>query len=736
MSKNILGYKSISMLELENETFSTKSIFYETTALKINDFDNISDLMDAVRGAIIGNDNLNTLKNQCFSNDNFIDIENYPWYKHYVSVYLVLTKVVTEIVPNDFSESMDLFDNPTQFRENIIGDNGVKLLETFKEAQGYTFLCSWYDQRFDIWDLCVGTSHRKNHIATTLLNESMAFVSRMIREYIPSTKDLFNKVFPKPPLFNSDTYNFEENKITIEVIAQRYNLPALRSLYNAGFRVNSQSFEMVDNIPALKPLYPDYINKEGKIYVHLLYEFKYKIDEETIILPDGSSFQGLQLGDIMIKDIINSTKDEIESEYYSLTERLNIMDSGSRKLRKCRVIINPDNIALFKAFLEFPVEIGFFLDYSVERGSDSEPILYKVKKVDLKTIDVASENQIMANRAGGCVVSIGKTTGLFVFHTHPYACAGKMGYNLAMPSDADLNIITLGNILKFGLNNFSTGIIASHEGVYLYSIHQELQENIIELKENLCEIPGYNDQQFEMVILLITNFIHLGGRLSMWNHLKMYDTVNARNDGLLAYLNEMKTNTINNIFTAVNDNENLRRLNGTNGPVPYDAGYNYKLTPEVLFKEQPGLLTLFYNLLSKFNEFNDNDYNIDPENGDRIKEKYIFGQNISYGDGAFRELNSEILNSFLKYFAYTSIFISPQTFSADEKKTIFRTINEIYSKIINSKIWNIELYEYGNIDHHIKYDFYTNHYDIKFDCNNQTKEYINNIKNDPILHTV
>ena len=151
MSKNILGYKSISMLELENDTFSTKSIFYETTALKINDFDNISDLMDAVRGAIIGNDNLNTLKNQCFSNDNFIDIENYPWYKHYVSVYLVLTKVVTEIVPNDFSESMDLFDNPTQFRENIIGDNGVKLLETFKEAQGYTFLCSWMSTVASLW---------------------------------------------------------------------------------------------------------------------------------------------------------------------------------------------------------------------------------------------------------------------------------------------------------------------------------------------------------------------------------------------------------------------------------------------------------------------------------------------------------------------------------------------------------------------------------------------------------
>ncbi len=734
MSKNILGYKSTSIIE--NETFSTNSIIYETTALKINDFDNISDLMDAIRSEINANDNLNTLKNQCFSNDNFIDIENYPWYKHYVSVYLVLTKVVTEIVPSDFSESMDLFDNPTQFRENIIGDNGVKLLKTFKEAQGYTFLCSWYDQRFDIWDLCVGTSHRNNHIATTLLNESMAFVSRMIRNYIPSTKDLFNKVFPKPHLFNSDTYNFEENKITIEVIAQKYNLPALRSLYNAGFRVNSQSFEMVDNIPALKPLYPDYINKEGKIYVHLLYEFKYSIDEETIILPDGSTFQGLQLGDIVIKDIINSTKDEIESEYYSLTERLNIMDSGSRELRKCRVIINPDNIALFKAFLEFPVEIGFFPDYSVERGSDSEPILFKVKKVDLKTIDVANENQIIANRAAGCVVSIGKTSGLFVFHTHPYACASKGGYNLAAPSDADLNIITLGNILKFGLNNLSTGMIASHEGVYLYSIHQELQENIIELKENLCKIPGYNDQQFEMVILLITNFIHLGGRLSMWNHTIKYETVDKRNDGLDAYLKEMQENTLNNILKAVNENENLIRLNETNGPVPYDSGYNYKLSPEVLFKEQPGLLTIFYNLLNKFNEFNANDYNIDPENGDRIDEKSIFGQNISYGYGAFRELNYKILNSFLRYFAYTSIFISPQTFSADEKRTILRTINEVYDKIIHSKIWNIELYEYGNIDHHIEYDFYTNHYGVRFECNNQTKEYINNIKNDPILKNV
>ena len=734
MSKNILGYKSTSIIE--NETFSTKSIIYETTALKINDFDNISDLMDAIRSEINANDNLNTLKNQCFSNDNFIDIENYPWYKHYVSVYLVLTKVVTEIVPSDFSENMDLFDNPTQFRENIIGDNGVKLLKTFKEAQGYTFLCSWYDQRFDIWDLCVGTSHRKNHIATNLLNESMAFVSRMIRDYIPSTKDLFNRVFPKPHLFNSDTYNFEENKITIEVIAQKYNLPALRSLYNAGFRVNSQSFEMVDNIPALKPLYPDYINKEGKIYVHLLYEFKYKIDEETIILPDGSTFQGLQLGDIVIKDIANSTKDEIESEYYSLTERLNIMDSGSRELRKCRVIINPDSIALFKAFLEFPVEIGFFLDYSVERGSDSEPILFKVKKVDLKTIDVANENQIIANREGGCVVSIGKTSGLFVFHTHPYTCCSKGGYNLAAPSDADLNIITLGNILKFGLNNFSTGIIASHEGVYLYSIHQELQESIIELKKYLCTIPGYNNQQFEMVILLITNFIHLGGRLSMWNHTIKYKTVDKRNDGLHAYLKEMRENTLNNILKAVNENENLIRLNKTNGPVPYDSGYNYKLSPEVLFKEQPGLLTIFYNLLSKFNEFNANDYNIHPENGDRIDEKSIFGQNISYGYGAFRELNYGILNSFLKYFAYTSIFISPQTFSADQKRTILRTINELYDKIIDSKIWNIELWEYGNIDHRIEYDFYTNHYNVRFECNNQTKEYINNIKDDPILKNV
>jgi len=727
MSENVLGYKSISQYKKTDGT--TKN--YATCILKITDFDKIPALIGIIKAHIKGNHNLDELKKQCFNKDEFIDIETFPWYSQYKSVFLV----ITFIVGDDTVPELNIYDNYDHFHYNIIGDDGTILSHVFNNAQGYTFLCSWNDQRFDIWDICVGTGNRSQGIATTLLKESISFVDLLIQRYIPTTTNLFNNWFPKPPTFNTDTYNFEPNKITIEIIAQKYNYPALKSFYNAGFRVASKPLKYIDNIPALKTLYPDYSKEEGKIYIHVLYEFTYHIGEQIIALPNGDTFNGLKLDELIINDI-ETAKDEIESEYASLKEMLKMTDSGLMPLTQCRLKISHDIVNSFRSLLQFPIEIGFCPEYSLDKipipGEDRDAYLYTLKNIDLKKVDVSNENILVNNRPGGCVVTITKTSGLFMFHTHPYVCSGKSKLNLMMPSDADLNIIALGNILKLGGNNISTGIVSSHEGIYLYSIDHELQNNILELKNYLLSIPGYSEQIFESVIALIANIINLGGRLSMWRYIKQYDSIEARNIGREKYLDEMSNNTLANLFHEIHNN--IHYYNGTNGPLFHDGHFKYYLTPEVLFKEQPNLLSLYYFLLNKSSEPVVNDYNIDPISGIKIEPDAIFGESVPYGGGVLHSLSPMHIYYFLKYCAYTSIFTAQQGLSPEIKKGIFNEIDRIYDAIIKSKIWNIRFYEYNG--ENIVYDFYTNHINTDFGYNDQTKEYMNNLGKDNILKEV